>query len=51
MTTSSVYDISVTGVVGPGTVTVSVNAGATTDLAGNANTASTSTDNSVTIGP
>jgi hypothetical protein len=45
---STVYDIAVAGLPGSGTLTASVGAGATTDAAGNANTASTSTDNSVT---
>jgi len=45
------YDIAVDGVTGSGTVTASLNAGATTDLAGNPSTASTSTDNSVDYEP
>ena len=48
-TSPSVYDIAVSGAVGPGTVTASLDAGATTDLAGNASTASTSTDAEVTL--
>lgn len=45
------YDIAVDGVTGSGTVTASLDAGATTDLAGNPSTASTSTDNSVDYAP
>lgn len=48
-TSPSVYDIAVSGVVGPGTVTASLDAGATSDLAGNASTASTSSDAEVTL--
>ena len=51
-TSPSVYDIAVSGAVGPGTVTASLDAGATTDLAGNASTASTSSgDDTVTYTP
>ena len=50
-TSPSVYDIAVSGVLGSGTVTASVDAGATTDLVGNASTASMSTDNSVEYDP
>jgi hypothetical protein len=42
------YTISVSGMTNSGTVVASIAAGAATDLAGNANAASTSTDNSVT---
>ncbi len=42
------YTVAVTGMTNDGTVTVSVPAGLVHDLAGNANVASTSTDNSVT---
>ena len=43
------YTISVTGMTGTGTLTASIPAGAVQDLAGNNNTASTSTDNTVTF--
>jgi hypothetical protein len=43
------YEVTVSGMSGSGTVIASVNASAATDLAGNANTASTSTDNTVTF--
>ena len=42
------YNVAVSGMTGPGTVIVSVNAGGAADAAGNANLASTSTDNTVT---
>jgi parallel beta-helix repeat protein len=42
------YNISVSGMTGAGTVVVSIPAGAAADAAGNPNTASTSTDNTVT---
>ncbi|HEX2978829.1 MAG TPA: LamG-like jellyroll fold domain-containing protein, partial [Anaerolineaceae bacterium] len=42
------FDISVTGMNTPGTVIAAIGAGIVQDLAGNANTASTSTDNQVT---
>ena len=42
------YNVAVTGTTTSGTVIVSVPAGVATDLAGNLNTASTSTDNTVT---
>ncbi|HTZ06674.1 MAG TPA: DUF4082 domain-containing protein [Gaiellaceae bacterium] len=45
------YDIAVDGVAGSGTVTALLDAGATTDLAGNASTASTSTDDTVDYEP
>jgi large repetitive protein len=41
------YTVSVSGMTADGTITVSIGANAVTDLAGNANTASTSTDNTV----
>ena len=41
------YDVAVSGMVVPGTVTASVREGTVTDALGNLNTASTSTDNSV----
>jgi len=41
------YNVAVSGMTQPGTVTVTVPAGVATDAAGNTNTASTSTDNSV----
>lgn len=43
------YDIAVDGVTGSGTVTASISAGRANDLAGNANGAATSSDNSVTL--
>ena len=42
------YNVAVTGMTGPGTVIATVLANVAVDLAGNTNTASTSTDNSVT---
>ncbi|HEY8870653.1 MAG TPA: SdrD B-like domain-containing protein [Candidatus Limnocylindrales bacterium] len=42
------YNIAVSGMTGPGDVVASVNAGAATDAAGNGNSASTSTDHTVT---
>ncbi len=42
------YNVAVTGMVRSGTVIATINAGVATDAAGNANTASTSTDNTVT---
>lgn len=44
----STYTVSVSGMSSPGTVVASVIAGGATDLAGNNNSASTSTDNTVT---
>jgi ELWxxDGT repeat protein len=41
------YNVAVTGMSAIGTVTASINAGGATDVAGNSNTASTSTDNQV----
>jgi hypothetical protein len=43
------FNIAVSGMTGNGTVTASIPAGVVTDLLGNANTASTSTDNEVTF--
>jgi Ca2+-binding RTX toxin-like protein len=43
------YNIAVTGMTTSGTVVASLAAGVATDIAGNANTASTSTDNTVTF--
>ena len=43
----STYTVSVTGMTGNGTVVASIAAGAAQDAAGNASTASTSTDNTV----
>jgi Tol biopolymer transport system component len=43
------YNVAVTGMSGTGTVVASIPAGAAQDAAGNASTASTSTDNSVTV--
>ncbi len=48
ITGSGPYTISVSGMTSAGTVTVSIAASRVTDVAGNNNTASTSTDNSVT---
>jgi hypothetical protein len=45
---TSAYTVQVTGMTGDGTVVATVAAGAATDAAGNANAASTSTDNTVT---
>jgi hypothetical protein len=45
----STYTVAVSGMTTDGTVTASIPAGVTTDAAGNANTASTSTDNTVTF--
>jgi hypothetical protein len=42
------YNVAVSGMTGDGTVTASVGAGVAQDAAGNINTASTSTDNTVT---
>ena len=42
------YTVAVTGMTTPGTVVASIAAGVATDTAGNANAASTSTDNTVT---
>ena len=42
------YDVAVSGMTGSGTVVAAIPAGAAHDAAGNANTASTSTDNEVT---
>ncbi|MEP6661569.1 MAG: putative Ig domain-containing protein, partial [Acidimicrobiales bacterium] len=48
--TSSIYDIAVSGLTGEGTLSAAVRVGATTDLAGNANPASTNgADNTVTV--
>src|SRR5262249_32969882 len=44
-----VYTISVSGITSDGLVKISIPAGGVLDLAGNANTASTSTDNTVTV--
>ena len=43
----STYNVAVSGMTGNGTVTAQILAGRATDVAGNANTASTSTDNTV----
>ena len=42
------YNVAVSGMTGDGTVIATVPAGGATDAAGNTNTASTSTDNTVT---
>src|SRR4029077_336295 len=42
------YNVAVSGMTQTGTVTATIGAGKANDLAGNPNTASTSTDNSVT---
>ena len=47
--TGADYTVSVTGMEGTGTVVASIPAGAVTDIAGNNNITSTSTDNSVTF--
>lgn len=47
--TGPTYDVAVSGMTGPGTVVVSIRANSATDAAGNANAASTSTDNTVTF--
>jgi hypothetical protein len=44
------FDIAVSGMIGSGTVTASIPGNAIQDLLGNNNTASTSTDNTVTFG-
>jgi hypothetical protein len=44
------YNVAVSGMTTSGTVTASIAAGKASDLAGNENTASTSTDNTVTLG-
>jgi len=46
-----IYNVAVTGLTQPGTLTATVKANGANDLAGNGNTASTSTDNSVTFTP
>jgi len=45
----AIYNIAISGSTGSGTVTATVGAGKANDAAGNQNTASTSTDNSVTL--
>lgn len=45
------YNVAVSGITTGGTVTASIGAGKATDVAGNGNTASTSTDNTVTYDP
>lgn len=45
---STTFDIAVSGMTGNGAVTITIDAGKVEDWAGNLNTASTSTDNSVT---
>src|SRR5687768_11594447 len=45
----STYTVAVSGMTTDGTVTAAIAAGVSTDAAGNANTASTSTDNAVTF--
>ena len=45
------YNVAVSGMTGSGTVIASIGAGVCTDVAGNTNAASTSTDNTVTIPP
>ncbi len=45
--TGTTYNVAVTGMSAIGTVTASINAGGATDVAGNGNTASTSSDNQV----
>jgi hypothetical protein len=48
---STTFDVSVTGMTQAGTVFAAINQNVATDTAGNNNTASTSTDNSVTYNP
>ncbi len=45
------YNVSVTGMINPGVVSISIPAGVAVDVVGNGNTASTSTDNTVTYVP
>jgi hypothetical protein len=45
------YNVAVSGMVGVGNVTASIPAGGATDMAGNGNLASTSTDNTVAFNP
>ncbi|MEG3974854.1 putative Ig domain-containing protein, partial [Microcoleus sp. herbarium8] len=45
------YNVAVTGLTQPGALTATIAANAANDLAGNGNTVSTSTDNSVTFNP
>ena len=47
----SSYEVAVSGFTGGGSVTASIGAGKATDAAGNANTASTSTNNTVNYDP
>jgi hypothetical protein len=47
----SIYNVAITGMTTTGTVTASLAAGVASDAAGNANTVSTSTDNTVTWTP
>ncbi|QJR16735.1 IPTL-CTERM sorting domain-containing protein [Usitatibacter palustris] len=47
----TVYNVAVTGMTVAGTVTASIAGGVAVDLGGNANAASTSTDNTVTYAP
>lgn len=47
--TGPTYNVAVNGMTGPGTVVATIAAAGVQDLAGNNNTASTSTDNSVTF--
>ena len=49
--TGPTYSVAVSGMARPGTVTATILAGAVQDLAGNANLAATSTDNTVTYAP
>src|SRR5205823_7111817 len=47
----STYTVAVSGLTTGGTVIATIPAGGATDAAGNGNTASTSTDNTVTVDP
>jgi hypothetical protein len=47
----TIFDLAVHGMTGSGTVTVSLEAGKVTDIAGNGNNASTATDSTVTYNP
>ena len=49
--TGTTYNVAVSGMTGSGTVIASIAAGVAHDAAGNANTSSTSTDNTVTYNP
>jgi len=48
---TTIYNVVISGMTGPGTVIASIPANVATDAVGNGNTASTSTDNTVTFTP